>query len=162
MEDIQHLAGVQSAGLVMRDTGSKGWVDGVKVQGYVERAGQVAGPESLKISHLEYFDAEAFGLPPLVRVERADANLHQPSSQPGFHNAGKWAGMREMVAIQFVVQIGMRVDMQNCQVGVAQAVSAQDGVGDGVIAAQGEYPKPFPQQAGNGLFDLGKSVQRVG
>jgi len=56
-------------------------------------------------------NTETLGLLALVRGHGAYSHLHQPIHQPFFHNTGKRTGMGQPVTAQFVIKVGMRVDM---------------------------------------------------
>jgi hypothetical protein len=71
-----------------------------------------------------------------VAIHRSDPDLHQPPSQLLFHDAGERAGVGEAVPLELVVQVGMGVDVKNCELGVLSAHGANDRVGDRVIATE--------------------------
>ena len=63
--------------------------------------------------HLDGVDAEARDLLALVRRQRADADLHQPLAQSLFHDAREGTGVREAIAFEVVVEIAVRVDVED-------------------------------------------------
>jgi hypothetical protein len=73
-----------------------------------------------------------------MTVHRSDPNLHQPPSQPFFHDAGKRAGVREAISLELVVQVGMGIDVEDRELGVAPAHGTKDRVGNGVIATESD------------------------
>ena len=63
----------------------------------------------------------------LMAVHRPDAHLHQAAREPLLHDAGEGAGVRETVALELVVQVGMGVDVQDRQPWVPPPDGPQDG-----------------------------------
>jgi hypothetical protein len=48
-----------------------------------------------------------------VVIDRTDSYLHQTPGETLFHDAGKGTRMGESVALESIVQVGMRVDVQD-------------------------------------------------
>ena len=90
---------------------------------------------------------------PLMAIESANAHLNQTLGSSFFHRAGKRTSMRVPVAFQFVVQVGMRVEMEDRQPGHALSEGAQDGQCDRVVAAKRNYPQAFVEQLSDAVFD---------
>ena len=65
------------------------------------------------MAHFDDLDPEFFGLLALVRIHGADAHLDQAFGRAFFHDAGKWTGVRQAVALKFVVEIGMRIEVDD-------------------------------------------------
>ena len=74
----------------------------------------------------------------LMAVPRPDARLHQTRGKPFLHDAGEGAGVGESVALEFVVQIGMGVDVEDGETGEPAGDRTHDWIGDGVIASESE------------------------
>ena len=65
--------------------------------------------------------------------------------------------MGEPLAIQFVVQVGVSVKMEDCQVRPPGTIALEDGVGDRVVAAQSDQRMSQAQRAPDGGFNRGES-----
>jgi hypothetical protein len=48
-----------------------------------------------------------------VRIHRPDADLDQPAGQSLLHDPGERTCVGEAVALEFIVEIGMSVDVQD-------------------------------------------------
>ncbi len=109
----------------------------------------------------QHLDPELGGLRPLVRVERPNTNLDQPYGEMLFHHASERArvgvaiaGWTLTVAVatskrKLVIQIAVGVEMQYDGRLGAPGKAAEDGVGDGVIAAQDERSATAVDQQSN-------------
>ena len=91
--------------------------------------------------HLDRVDAEARDLIALMRRQRADADLHEPRAQLLFHDARERAGVRKAIALEFVIEIAVRVDVQDGDRRDAARDRAHDRIGDRVIAAERDRAK---------------------
>ena len=63
--------------------------------------------------HLDRVDAESRDLITLMRRQRADADLHQPAAQFLFHDPREGAGVRKAIALELVVEIAVRIDVED-------------------------------------------------
>ncbi len=125
----------------MRDARCETRLESVEIEREVHR--RVEGePAAVPITHLDDFDAEALCLLALVGVHGADAHLHQTVGQTLLHNSRERTGVGVAVAFEFVVQVAMRVDMQNRQLRMVASKAAQGRIGDGVVATEHERPAP--------------------
>jgi hypothetical protein len=63
----------------------------------------------------------------LMRRQRADADLHQPAAQFIFHDPRERAGVRETIALELVVEIAVRVDVEDRDLRCACAIARMIG-----------------------------------
>ena len=105
------------------------------------------------MTHLDDFDTKLFGLLALMGIHRADADLDETFSRALLHDAGEWAGMRQAIAFEFVVEVGVSVEVDDGQAGNALSEGADDGQGDGVIAAQADGPQVVVEELADFGFD---------
>src|SRR5262249_52935608 len=110
---LNHLPRGEAAWLAMRDTRRERRIERVHVNRNINRRFETQFEAILEISHLDYFHPEAFGLLTLMTVHRANADLYQTLRQRFLQNARKWAGMRIRITVKIVIEIGMRVEVQN-------------------------------------------------
>ena len=82
-----------------------------------------------------------------VPRHRANPDLNQPIRQPLLHDPGERTRVREAIAFELVVEIRMRVDLQDRERPVAGAQPAQDRIGDRMIAAERDERQPFLRPA---------------
>jgi hypothetical protein len=108
------------------------------------------------VAHLDDFYAKLLCLLALMGVYRADTDLDQALGRAGFHDAGEGAGVGVAIAFKFVVEVGMGVEVNDGQVGDALAEGANDGQGDGMIAAEADGTEVLVEQFADPLFDGGE------
>jgi hypothetical protein len=92
--------------------------------------------------HVDDLDAEAVGLLALVPVHGADTDLDQAYRQSFLHDARERAGVGVAVALEHVVQVGVRVDVEDGKRRDRAGHPAHRGIGDRVVAAQRDRPAP--------------------
>jgi hypothetical protein len=138
----------------MRDTRRECRVEAVQVERDIERRLERKDFGVVQRPHLDHLDAKAPRLLRLVPVHRADADLYQSRGEPFLHDARKGAGVRVAVALELVVEVGVRVNMQDAQARVDGMERAQRRIGDGVVAAQHQRPRTPTQQRRDGRRDL--------
>jgi len=71
--------------------------------------------EHRQLAHLDDLDAELLGLLALMPSHGPNADLDQTFGRAFLHDAGKRASMRQPIPFQFVVKIGMRVEVEDGQ-----------------------------------------------
>ena len=69
------------------------------------------------------------------QVNGANADLHQAAGQLFFHDARERAGMREPIAIEFIVKVRVSVEVKDGQVRIVRMKSLNRGIGHRVVAA---------------------------
>ena len=89
----QHLPGGETTRFPVGDTGGKSRVQAVHIEGNVKGCLKVKDQVITPAFHFDDFHTKSFRLFALVSIDGADANLHQPVDQPGFHDARKGAGV---------------------------------------------------------------------
>ena len=104
--------------------------------------------------HHDAVHAEAGHQQPLVRRECADADLHQRDARTVFKDAGERARVRVAIALELVVEIAVRVDVQQGQRRSHGGDGPQDGIGDRVIATQGDGLEAGGQDRADAHLDL--------
>ena len=97
----------------MRDARRERGIETVEIERDVDMPGRrrpgAVGPGA----HVDLLDAKSLRLIAPVPGHRADPDLDQPSGQPFFHDARERTGVREAVAFELVVEIRVRVDLQD-------------------------------------------------
>ena len=73
-------------------------------------------------------------------IEGSDTHLHESCDLSGFHQPGKRAGVAKWIAFEILIEIGVRIEMQDRQAFVTGSMRHYQRVGDGVIAADGNEP----------------------
>ena len=100
---------------MVRDTGCKGRIKRIEIQRQIDRSVEPQLADVEAMAHLVNLDAETFGLRPLVGIQCADADLHQPGDLAAFHQPRKGRCVAERVAAHIVIQVRMRIDMKQVQ-----------------------------------------------
>ena len=112
---VEHFADGEAARLSMRDARRERGIETVEIERDVDVPGRrrpgAIGPGA----HVDLLDAKSLRLIAAVPGHRAEPDLHQPSGQPFLHDPGERTGVREAVAFELVVEIRMRVDLQDRQ-----------------------------------------------
>ena len=62
------------------------------------------------------------------------------------------------VALEFVIEVGVRVKMNDGQVAELASKSTHNRIRNGVIAAQGDWPLALIEECAHGSFDLREGV----
>src|SRR5262247_2286873 len=120
----------------MRNARSERRIKSVNVERDVDRRVEFELEIIEEIFHLDDFDAESLDLFALMSSRRADTDLDEPFDQPFFHNSRERAGVRVAVALKFVVDVRVRVEMQDAQTRVFPCEGFDDGIRDRVISAE--------------------------
>src|SRR5450755_2902604 len=154
----QHLSGRHPSRLAMRNAGRKGRVEHIHVERNVDRPVDLHAVERGQMAHLDHFDAEFLGLLALMSVDRADAHLDQPLRRAFLHDAGKRASVGQPVAFEFVIEIGMGIEVNDGQAGNVPAKSADDRQRNRMVSAQAYRTQSLVQQFAHSLFDRGKGL----
>ena len=64
--------------------------------------------------------------------------------------------MGDAAAIEFVVEIRVRIEVKEVQAGVGAGMGAHQRIGDGVVAAERDDGRTLTEQSVEVLLDLGK------
>ena len=83
-----------------------------------------------------------------------DADLDQAAGEALFHDPGERARVREAVALELVVEIGMGIDVENGERWMAPAHRTENGIRHGMVPAQGEGSPATGEQLGDAGLDL--------
>jgi hypothetical protein len=70
------------------------------------------------------------------------------------HHARKRARMRYAAALELVVQVRMRVDVEHGEPRMRRTISPQDRVRHGMVAAEGKHAGVALQELGDGRFEF--------
>ena len=100
---------------MVRDTGCKGRIKRIEIQRQIDRSVEPQLADVEAMTHLVNLDAETFGLRPLVGIQCAYADLHQPGDLAAFHQPREGRCVAERVATHIVIQVRMRIDMKQVQ-----------------------------------------------
>jgi hypothetical protein len=120
----------------MRNARGKRRIERIHVERNVDRAVDLHAIERGQVPHFDDLDAEFLCLLALMPGHRPNADLDQPLGRAFLHDARKRASVRQPVAFEFVVEIGVRVEVENGQSGNVLAEGAHDRQGNRVVAAQ--------------------------
>src|SRR5262249_39960260 len=99
-----------------------------------------------EIFHLDDLYAESFDLFALVARRRANADLDEPFYQTFFHNSRERAGVRVTITLKFVINVRVRVEMQDAQTRIFFREGFDDRVGNRVISAERDGPVVLIEQ----------------
>ena len=135
-----------SSRLAMGDPGRKRRVERVHVEGNVKRAIDFHAVKRRQVAHFDDLHAELLRLLALMSGHRADADLDQPLGCALLHDAGKRARMRQPIAFEFVVQIGVGIEMEDGEAGDVGPERAQNGQRNRMVAAQTDRAQALVQQ----------------
>ena len=151
----EHVTHGQPPGLAVRDPGRERRVEPVQVDRDVHIAldtwPRAIGPRA----HVDLLDAEACRLFAPMARHRPDADLHEPDGQALLQNPRERTGVREAIAFEFVIEIGVGVDLENGQVPERLPHRSHDRIRDRVIAAERDDPPILRHQVANRRFDDG-------
>ena len=142
-----------ASGFAMRDAWSESGIECVHVEGDVDGALGLHAVEGWEVTHLDHFYSELFCLLALVRIHGANANLNQPLCCAGFHDARKGTGVGLAIAFEFVVEVGMGVEVDDGEFGNTLPEGSNDGQCDGVVAAEADRAEILVEEFSNFLFD---------
>ena len=87
-----------------------------------------------------------------------DPDLHQARGQTIFHDPGERTGIRETITLIFVIQIRMRVEMQNTDRAVPGVNRPHDWISDRMIPAQAQRQCTAIENFSNMFLDSHQSV----
>lgn len=136
----------QASRLTMRNARRKRRIERVHVERDVHGALDFHAVERGQMPHLDDLDAEFLRLFALMSSHGPNANLDQALGGALFHDPGKWTGVRKPVALEFIVEIGMGIEVKDGQSGNALAEGAEDRQGNGVVATQADRTQIMVQQ----------------
>src|SRR5882762_5657934 len=114
-----------------------------------------------QIFYFENFHAVFFRLLVLVRVQGTDADLDEAVDELLFHDSRERAGVGVGIAFVIAVKIGMGVEMDEGDSGDLLADAAKNWVGDGVIAAEADWPFAGFHDFCDRIFDARERVGRL-
>ena len=103
--------------------------------------------------HVDHLDLKTIGLFALMTRHRANPNLHEPSGEMLLHDPRKRTGMRIRVAVERIVEIGVRVDVKNGQTLHRSAHGANRGERNRMVAAENDRSNPGAHHARDGVVD---------
>src|SRR5687768_8120365 len=120
----------------MRHARREGGVQAVDVHRYVDRAAYRGTDARGPGTHVDHLHAEPVGLHALVRIHRPDPNLNETLGEPGLHDARERTRVRQPVAVEDVIEIRVRIELENGELRPMGAYRTNDRERDGVIAAE--------------------------
>src|SRR6266851_4603158 len=137
----------------MRHAGSKGGVECINIEGDVNRRIELKLVVVVIAFHLQYFHSKSFDLFALMLIDCADSYLDKTLYKLLFHDARKRGGMRITIALKIVIEVGMRIEMQNTQVIILTTEGLDDWVGNRMVAAKRERRQLVVEQGRDRLLD---------
>ena len=143
----------------MRNSRRIRWIQRIHVKRNISRPRSFQCLVRGKGAHFEYFDAKALGLLSLMLVEGSNSYLHQPRRQPRFHNARKRTSVREAISLELVIQIGMRIEMKDCQRRMFFGYSRHDRISNRMISAERYRAPPIGSQFTDGFFNRSERIR---
>ena len=161
LDDVDRLPGRQAAGLAVGDAGRERRIETVEIERHIDGTVEAQRESVAEVAHLDHLDPESRGLLPLVRRRRPDADLHETRGQPGLHDAGEGTGVREPIAAELVVEIGMRVEMEDGEPRIFRRERPDDRVRDRVVASERQRRVPLVEKAADRGFDSSEDVAPV-
>src|SRR5215468_40281 len=120
----------------MRHTGRVGRVESIDVHRNVKGRRYIEPEIPAQASSFYHLDAETLELVTMMIVDGADSHLNQAIGKPLFHDSSKRRSVGSRVALISMVNIGMRVYMEDGQIGVTPAYCAHDRMSYGMVAAE--------------------------
>ena len=89
-------------------------------------------------ARLDDLDAEALELVAMMVVDGAQPDLDQAVGEPLLHDPGEGRGVGPRVVLIGMIDVGVRVDVEDGQARMAAAHGAHDRIGDGMVAAEAD------------------------
>src|SRR5688572_10266416 len=99
----------------MRDSRSVCRIDAVHVERDIDGRMKSQVDIVAKVACLDHFNFETFDLFPLMSGGRTNAYLNQTIGQAFLHDACKRRCMRTRIALKVVIDVGMRIEVQDRQ-----------------------------------------------
>src|SRR4029077_13508186 len=107
------------------------------------------------------FNSKFFRLLALMSIHGADADLDQALGGSLFHDARKWASVRQPAALEIVVEIGVGIEMEDGQSRNPPCESSNDGKSNRVVATKRDWAQTLVKQLADLGFDRGKGLMGV-
>src|SRR5690606_26633074 len=107
------------AALAMRHARRECRIESIDVERDVDRRLELQLHAIAPAAGFDHFHAKTFELLAMLIADSAQAYLHQPVRKPLLHDSCEWRRMRSRVVLIRVIDIGMRVDVQNREARVA-------------------------------------------
>jgi len=136
LNNVNCLARGQTSWLAVRYARSKRGIEPVYVEGNVDRTIKRKNQIVIPVLHLDHFYTKAVDLIALVTVQSANADLHQTLHQLFFHDSCERTSVRITIALELIIEIGMRVEMEDVQAWKFFREGSDYGYGDGMIATK--------------------------
>jgi hypothetical protein len=126
----------------------------VQIEGEIHRLFELQRMAAVPVLHLDHLDCEAPGLITLVLVDGPHPYLHQTVCQTFFHDPGKRTGVRVAIALEYVVQIPVGIQMKNGELGMTGPQGTQHRIADRVISSQHQRTAVRFQNSPDSPLDL--------
>ena len=162
LHDAEHLAHRKPARLAVRDAGGERRIQTVHIDRRVDGSAQVGAASRRPRSHVDHLDTETLGLFALVSGHRANADLYEADSGDVLENTREWTGVRKSVALELVVEIGMRVHVHEREARRGARHSSHDGIGHRMIATERNWSATASDDLADRAFDRRSSRRLVG
>lgn len=139
MQASQQFAHAQPAGFGMGDARGFGWVDAIKVNRNIKRAGEYGDKVRGEAGHWQNIHPETIRLFLAVPGHGADADLDQLTHMARFTQAGKGGGVTARIAFEIIIKIGVRIKMQYVDRAKMQRGGLNQREGHTMVPAQREW-----------------------
>ena len=151
----QYLSYAQPPRLPMRHPGRERRVEHVYIDGDVNRMSKDVSLPGHPPAHVHHLHSEAVRLFALMPRHGPNSHLYQLIAQPLLHDPRERTGVRESVALEDIVQVGVRIKVEQSQLGVMLPDRTHNRIGDGVIATQHQRSRSTFEHAVHRPFDGG-------
>ena len=128
-------------------------IEGIDVQRHIDRRADVDRQPLAAGGRFDRLHAEASPLLAMMVVDGAQANLDQPVRQPFLHDPREGRGMGAWIALVGMVDVRVRVDVQDGQLRVVRAEGTQDRMGQRMVAAEADQRLAGGQNGPGFAFD---------
>src|SRR5262245_26415665 len=137
----------------MRNPGRECRIQSVEIDRYINGPAQVRAPPFRPRSHVDDVRAEARRLFALVAGHRPNSDLDETQVRMLLENARERAGVREPVALELVVEVGMRVDLQDGESRDLARDRTHDRIRDRVVSADRHRTTTVCEDARDRMLD---------
>jgi len=135
VDPVDDLPRREAARLAMGDAGCIGRIEPIEIQGDINRRREIEIERAIATAHLDHLDTEPLELRAMMIIGGAQADLDQPVRQSLLHDPCKRRSMRARIALIGIVDVGMRIEMQDGEPRMPPPNRPQHRMGDRVVAA---------------------------
>jgi len=158
MKASDHFPCGKAARFVMGHTGCIGGIQDIQVEGQVHGSLEIDLNSGIPVFHLDDFDTETPCLFGLVGIHAPDADLNEPVCKAVFHDPRKGTGMGEAVALEFLIEIRVCVEVKDLNAAEFFGISLYHRIGDGMIPSEGQDAGTTLEEGTRPVFNLIEGV----